>query len=449
MDKSLYLIAAAALAATILWSPPAETQRSRLVIDEDRVSAWIEDSQSALKAPVLAVGIVRPDEDLFLEVFGPAEVDSRFLIGPLSQSVTAMALLLVMEDHEELTLESPASTWVDDVPSTITIGHLLRHESGLQAPHGFSPWTATDASLKHLLQEATWNPPGAVEPQDLNYAILGAVIEAVAGEPYAAIVAERIFEPLGMENSSATSELAQARLVEGHQYYFGFPAAREEPAFNPVIVPARFVTMSPRDMSTWLRLFLNEGRVDDEQVIPSEIVETFREEGLRSSGATATFTSAMALADDEDIGAFVFANTNSWNASGPTRILDGVLASLAMEDPPRGSNFEFLVRIFLGFLLLIAVINCLYEFLRWLQIRSFKLNRREAVVALVAFGLGAAAVAAVWLLYMPLPVLHATQPDLALALVLFATLIPLSRLFTGFMKTFRSDAKSVTKYFGF
>ena len=44
-----------------------------------------------------------------------------------------------------------------------------------------------------------------------------------------------------------------ASAIVGHQYVFGFPVERDEPAYLPAQVPSSFLWMSASDLATWLR----------------------------------------------------------------------------------------------------------------------------------------------------------------------------------------------------
>ena len=434
---------------TLLWVAPAQAQRARLVIDQNRLSTWLEDSQSAIKAPALAVGIVSPERDLFLDLFGDPDLDDPFLLGPLSRSITGLALLLVLDDHDDYSLETPASQWFSSIPAEITLRDLLHQTSGLETDSTISPYLHVDASLDDLLSSAHWHPRGTLTDEDLPFAVLGHIASELAEQPFDELLEERIFAPLSLTSASASPSLANRQFTTGHQFFFGFPIKRSEPEFNPAFVPALFISMSPRDMTTWLRFLLNQGTHEGAELLSPDLLDELARLLSRSTGATATFTASMALRQEEEFALFVFANHNSWNAAGPTRILDGIVATLLQEDPPRGSNIEFILRLILGFLLLMTLANFLYDFFRWLMIRSFRLTGRQIGIVLLTTVVTASLTAALHLFWVPMPLLYATQPDLAIAIVLFATLLPLARLFGGFVHTYRTDAKSVHKRFGF
>jgi CubicO group peptidase (beta-lactamase class C family) len=68
---------------------------------------------------------------------------------------------------------------------------------------------------------------GTYEYSNLNFVLLGAIVEAASGQPYADYVADRVFGPLGMTSSSVRGALPPG--PTGFRYLFGIPVPFEEP----------------------------------------------------------------------------------------------------------------------------------------------------------------------------------------------------------------------------
>jgi CubicO group peptidase (beta-lactamase class C family) len=87
--------------------------------------------------------------------------------------------------------------------STVTIRQLLMHESGLAAGR---PWyrdrVGTEAYRQALYDEPLDAAPGArMVYSDLGAITLGLIVEAVTGQPLARTLEERVFAPLGMDDT--------------------------------------------------------------------------------------------------------------------------------------------------------------------------------------------------------------------------------------------------------
>ncbi|MBL8518568.1 MAG: beta-lactamase family protein [Betaproteobacteria bacterium] len=124
--------------------------------------------------------------------------------------VTATAVQLLIEDGK-LDMEAPLARYLPecagparDAPHALTLRHLLTHTSGLKAGLPAKPaWRGKDAALKLACGEAPTHAPGTFfRYSDINYILLGFIIERVSGEPLERFAATRIFAPLGMSRSS-------------------------------------------------------------------------------------------------------------------------------------------------------------------------------------------------------------------------------------------------------
>lgn len=137
---------------------------------------------------------------------GPATpFDLASLTKPMATALVAMRLLTA----RRLELAAPAARWLPALPSTITIGHLLGHASGLP---GHRPlyqriWAGdldgADDARAALVAMAAATPlgsaPGAVALySDLGYQILGAVLERIGDAPLEDLTAAAHRE-LGLE----------------------------------------------------------------------------------------------------------------------------------------------------------------------------------------------------------------------------------------------------------
>ena len=167
----------------------------------------------------------------------PVQPDSLFRIYSLTKPITSVAVLILYEEGH-FNLDDPVSKWIPEFnhfkvlpesPSAhsgleaqtqeITFWHLLTHTSGLG--YGFdtgrveeiyrdaqllSPILTLQSSLSKTVQKMAELPlaaqPGATWHYSLAHDVLGFLIGLMAGEPFDIFLRERIFEPLGMPDTS-------------------------------------------------------------------------------------------------------------------------------------------------------------------------------------------------------------------------------------------------------
>jgi len=138
--------------------------------------------------------------------------DTKFRIGSLTKQFTSM---LVMQQVEEgkLDLNKPISTYLPDYPkpngNNITIHHLLTHSSGIPNFTAFPEYGKymkmefSPADLVKTFADSTleFTPGEQYNYSNSGYVLLGYILETVTEQSYEDLLQNKIFEPLGMENS--------------------------------------------------------------------------------------------------------------------------------------------------------------------------------------------------------------------------------------------------------
>ena len=215
-----------------------------------------------------------------------------FFIGSLTKSITAVAVMQLVEARK-VVLDAPVQQYLpwfrvaDAQASTlITVRQLLNQTSGLSTASGWAPLSnfdsSPDAGEKQARALATLqlsHPPGsAFEYSNMNYNLLGLILEAASGESYEAYVQNHIFRPLDMRHSYTThAEAVQNGLAVGHRYWFAYPIVAPDLPLPRGSLPAGFLISSTEDMAHYLIAQLNEGRYDDAQILsPAGIAEMQR-----------------------------------------------------------------------------------------------------------------------------------------------------------------------------
>jgi CubicO group peptidase (beta-lactamase class C family) len=140
-------------------------------------------------------------------------VDSIFWIASMSKPITATAVLMLMEEGK-LSLDDPIAKYVPELAGLktadgktprITLRHLLTHTSGMGE--------ATDEEAKAArslsdLVPAFASKPLAFEPGSKwkycqsGILTLGRIVEIVSGVPFEVFLRMRIFDPLGMKDTT-------------------------------------------------------------------------------------------------------------------------------------------------------------------------------------------------------------------------------------------------------
>ena len=150
-----------------------------------------------------------------VETHTPATATTNYRLASVTKQFTAASILLLAEDGR-LKLDDRVRKWLPSLPKAadpVTIRHLLTHTSGLidyedVIPETFKP-QLHDADVLRLLesQDRTYFSPGSsYRYSNSGYALLALIVERASGKTFATFLRERIFQPLGMNNTVAFEE---------------------------------------------------------------------------------------------------------------------------------------------------------------------------------------------------------------------------------------------------
>lgn len=142
----------------------------------------------------------------------PLELNSRFELASVSKIFTATAIL-ILKERGLLDLDQDIRHYIPDWPyEHISVRHLLTHRSGLSRYESLADeywpdqaiFLSNDAMIelyrKHL-PTPYFQPDNGFHYCNVNYALLGSIIERVSGQSFASFMRENIFEPAGMHHS--------------------------------------------------------------------------------------------------------------------------------------------------------------------------------------------------------------------------------------------------------
>ncbi len=273
--------------ALLLVSGPAVGGSSGTV---DAIDAYVRSTVDAWAVPGASIAVVRDGEVVHLAALGTATADGRpmttatpIVIGSVGKSITALAVRQLVAAGR-LDADAPVTRYVPwfalDGPATttqlVTIGRLLDHTSGLSTHDGQDPrWyeaglTPADV-VRGMASMSLDRPPGSYEYSNLNYVLLGVVVEAASGQGYGDYVQEHIFRPLGMTGSSTSMAAiaGSAGLASGHRYLYGVPVPFTEP-YPTAIVPAGYQIASADDMAQFVAALANGGVHDGVDIVTGE-----------------------------------------------------------------------------------------------------------------------------------------------------------------------------------
>jgi putative ATP-binding cassette transporter len=341
---------------------------------EADIDDFVSEKVESEGIPGVAVVVVQGSQVTYLKGFGTASLKTMSPVTPqtvfdlasCSKSFTALAVLL-LRDEGLVDLDLPVSHYLPgfttadyQMSQEITVRQLMNHSSGLPGrfaePIAFHSGEDAMEKLVESMERVHMDraPGSSFEYSNLNYSLLGAIIEKVSGVSFEEYLEQRVFTPLGMENTTMVPEEAEKLdRADGHQLLFGHLITRNIPIYRS-IVPAGWVMSTAEDMGRWLIVQLSDGVIDNQQVIAAEDIEelhtpgvSYEENGaevgygmgwfigdsdtgismLWHGGDTSNFSADMILVPESQMGVSVL--VNSQNSAAVHSIAPGV-ASLVL-----------------------------------------------------------------------------------------------------------------------
>ena len=182
------------------------------------VDAVVNAALQQQSMPGVEVALAKNGTILYAHAYGfsnliarqATQTDTIFQIGSITKQFTA-ALIMKLQEQGKLHVDDSINLYLPEYSfnPSITIRMLLTHTSGLwnytDLPQ-YSGWAVNGVSeatvLTAVSQQPLKFPPGAAYSySNSNFFALGAIIEKVTGESYAANLQQSIFQPLGLANT--------------------------------------------------------------------------------------------------------------------------------------------------------------------------------------------------------------------------------------------------------
>ncbi|MCF2945138.1 serine hydrolase domain-containing protein [Paenibacillus tarimensis] len=271
-------------------SAPVKASADHSDIDTGKIDDFIVTAMQRLDIPGAALGIVKGDQLIYQQGYGYAGPDNKpvtpqtsFVIGSVSKSFTALAIMQLV-DQGKIDLEAPVQQYLpwfrlaDEAASAqLLVKHLLHQTSGLSTYDGQKSLAEGDRPIEQHLRSLSrtelTEPVGSVfQYSNLNYDILGGIIEAASGMSYAEYINKHIFIPLHMKHSHGSPDDVTSRLAAGYQPVFGFMLPTRQSGHQGT-VPSGYLISSAEDMTNYLIAQLNKGRYGSISIVSEQSAE--------------------------------------------------------------------------------------------------------------------------------------------------------------------------------
>jgi CubicO group peptidase (beta-lactamase class C family) len=269
------------------------------IAQENKAEAAIEQIMKENPVMGLSVAVVKNNKFIYTHSFGlkdaetnaPLTNDNIFRIASISKSFSATAVMQLVEANK-LKLDQDVSELVGfkvrnpKFPETvITLRLMLSHLSSINDSQGYFSLDSINPA-----KSANWeNCYNNYEPGkkymycNLNFNMIGTIIEKVSGERFDAYIQNHILKPLQLYGGYYVNELDKSKFATIYEYQPDAakfvvspnayaPRTTEVAAYQmgystPIFSPTGGMKISAKDLATYMMMHANYGKYNGVRII--------------------------------------------------------------------------------------------------------------------------------------------------------------------------------------
>ncbi len=255
------------------------------------IDAAVASAMAESKMPGCVVVIGRKDAVLFARAYGyralqpapePTTIDTVYDLASLTKPVATAMSVMVLVDQERIGLDDPASKYVPELAiagkERVTIRELLTHTSGLAIETPYADYgLGIEEAIRRIASFPRKSAPGEqYRYSDIGFIVLGEVVRRVSGESLDAFARERVYVPLGMQETGflpPPALQARAALTEPREGVWMRGVVHDPRAYLLGGVAGHAGLFSTaQDLTTFSQAILREGEHGGKRVLSARAV---------------------------------------------------------------------------------------------------------------------------------------------------------------------------------
>ncbi len=260
------------------------------------MDTYVEAALKSWQIPGISVCIIKNGKVVLMKGYGVKELGSNdkvdentlFMIGSNTKAFTATSLAM-LDEQKKLSLDDKVTKWIPGFKlnnkaagEQAIIRDLLCHRIGFRTFQGdFTYWTS-NLTRKEVIEKmshiratypfrTTWGYTNAA------FLTAGEIIPRATGTSWENFVKEKIFIPLGMTRTIALSKDLPNATNKATPYTMADGKLVKIPyCLIDNLAPAGSISSSVNDLSKWVMMQLNNGKLNGNQIIPASAIEEIR-----------------------------------------------------------------------------------------------------------------------------------------------------------------------------
>jgi CubicO group peptidase (beta-lactamase class C family) len=272
--------------------PAAELDREQLA----KIDGAVEAALKRGDCPGAVVVVVHADEVVFRKAYGsravkpdkvPMTVDTVFDLASLTKPVATATSVMVLIEQGKLKPDDLVSkhwpAFAANGKDKVTVEHLLLHTSGLLADNATADYADGRAkALERVAALPLEAPLGTrFRYSDVNFIVLGELVERVGGMPVDQFAKKHVFDPLKMADTgfnpgeALKKRVAPTGLRDGKTILGEVHDPRAFKLGGVAGHAGLFATAD--DLARYCRMLLRGGELDGTRVLAEKTVKLFTE----------------------------------------------------------------------------------------------------------------------------------------------------------------------------
>ena len=268
-------------------------------ITSKQIDELVKKSMKMMPQAGLAVAVIKDGKVVHSKGYGVTSVNTkekvdehtRFGIASNSKSFTATALGILV-DEEKIKWTDKVVDYLPEfktydafVTADYNIQDLLCHRSGLGLGAGDLMWfpDGNDFTIDEILKNFQYQKPVSAfrtqyDYNNLMFITAGEIVARVSGMPWSQFVQTRIMEPLRMDETAGLYKNLKndKNVAFPHNSEHGRVVQLEKYNMQEKDGAAAGIVSSVNDMSKWLLLNLNDGKVGDKQIVSKKSLDEIK-----------------------------------------------------------------------------------------------------------------------------------------------------------------------------
>ena len=238
----------------------------------------------------VSIAVVEKGKIIYTGGFGYRDIDKKlpvtentqFAIGSCTKAFTASILGMLANDGK-VDLDKPVRNYLPELKfqneftnTHATLRDMMCHRTGL--PRHDMSWYASWATRNELLERIQYMEPTAAlrerwQYNNFMFLAQGSVIEKLTGKSWEENMKEKLLKPLGMDNTNLSTKDMEKSADHSLAYASTDSSIKAIPYRNiDAMGPAGSINSSAKDMAKWLITWINGGKYNGKEIIPSSYV---------------------------------------------------------------------------------------------------------------------------------------------------------------------------------